>query len=44
MICETRRNGHFYIIILFFIDEHIKMITVWFLKVCLPNKDVFLSL
>ncbi len=38
MICDTRRNDHFYIITLF-IDKHIKMIMVWFLQGC-ENKDV----
>ncbi len=44
MICDSRRNDHFYIIILFVIDKHNKMIVVWFLQESVPNKDIFWSL
>ncbi len=44
MICDTRRKGHFSIIILFVIDKRVNMIVVWLLQGSEPNKDVFLSL
>ncbi len=43
MICDTKRNDLFYIITLFFIGKHIKMIMVWFLQ-GISTKDVSLSL
>ncbi len=44
MICDSRRNDHFYVIILFFIDKHIELIMVWFLQGCVLNKDASLGL
>ncbi len=44
MICDIRGNDNFYIIVLIFIEKHVKMIIVWFLKGSVPNKDVLFSL
>ncbi len=44
VICDVRGMDHFYIIILIFIEKHLEMTMVWFLRGCVPNKNVFLSL
>ncbi len=43
-ICAIRGNNiFFFIFILIFTNEHIKMIMVWFLQGSVPNKDVFFN-
>lgn len=44
MICSTKENDNFYLIILILIEKHENDYGVIFLQGSVPNRDVFLSL